>query len=115
MQIWPRNSTPRGPSSRSWAKAAIKRGGRLKGRFTLAGLKQQHDGKDAPSTWRGPPRPASERSGAGNRITGNTGKSVDDERDSEGPIGVKKRSNGRGAKGPCCCATTRPTREAIGG
>src|SRR5215469_4387338 len=78
-------------------------------RFAPAGLKQQHDSKDAPSDWRGPPRPASERSGAGSRITGNTGKSAEDERDSEGFIVARKRSNVRGVKGLCCCTTTRPT------
>jgi hypothetical protein len=40
--------------------------------------------------------------GAGSRITGETGKSVEDEKASEGFIVAKKRSNVRGAKEPCC-------------
>jgi len=38
----------------------------------------------------------------GNRITGNTGKSVDGERDSAGSVVARKRSKVRGAKRPCC-------------
>jgi hypothetical protein len=69
---------------------------------TLAGLKRQHDDKGTPSNWRDPPRPVSEMGGAGSRITGNTGKSVEDERESEGSTVAEKRSNVRGAKRPCC-------------
>jgi hypothetical protein len=36
------------------------------------------------------------------RITGSTGKSADDERVAEGFVVATKRSNVRGAKGPCC-------------
>src|SRR5262245_49385490 len=36
------------------------------------------------------------------RLTGNTGKSADEERVAEGPVGARKRGNARGAKGPCC-------------
>src|SRR5262249_35946889 len=36
------------------------------------------------------------------RITGNTGKSADDERVTDGLVVATKRSNVRGAKGPCC-------------
>ena len=36
------------------------------------------------------------------RITGDTGKAVEDERASEGFEVVLKRGNARGAKGPCC-------------
>ena len=36
------------------------------------------------------------------RITGNTGKSADDERVAEGLVVAVKRGNARGAKGPCC-------------
>jgi hypothetical protein len=36
------------------------------------------------------------------RITGNTGKSADDERVSDGLVVATKRSNVRGAKEPCC-------------
>jgi len=38
--------------------------------------------------------------GARNRITGDTGKAVEDERESEGSIVAVKRSNVRGAKRP---------------
>jgi len=49
-------------------------------------------------------RPSSSRGeicGAGSRITGITGKSMEDERELEGSIGAVRRSNVRGAKGPC--------------
>src|SRR5262249_42588873 len=36
------------------------------------------------------------------RITGNTGKSADDERAAEGLVVATKRGNARGAKEPCC-------------
>ena len=36
------------------------------------------------------------------RITGSTGKSANDERVAEGFAVATKRSNARGAKGPCC-------------
>jgi hypothetical protein len=49
------------------------------------------------------------------RITGATGKSGEDERESEGSVVATKRSNVRGAKGPCCTATLPPTREAGAG
>ena len=78
-------------------------------RTTLAGLKQQHDGKDTPSNWRDPPRPAPEMGGAGSRITGNTGKSVEGERESEGSTVAKKRSNVRGVKRPCCVRGSNKT------
>ena len=54
------------------------------------------------SNWRNPLVPSEKSAEQGNRITGNTGKSVDDERESAGSIVAKKRSNVRGAKGPCC-------------
>ena len=40
--------------------------------------------------------------GAGNRITGKTGKSGNGERVTDGSVVAEKRSNVRGAKGPCC-------------
>ena len=36
------------------------------------------------------------------RITGNTGKAADDERESDGFVVARKRGNARGAKEPCC-------------
>jgi len=50
-------------------------------------------------------KPSSSRreiGGAGSRITGNNGKSVEDERVAEGPAVATKRSNVRRAKRPCC-------------
>jgi hypothetical protein len=38
----------------------------------------------------------------GSHITGDTGKVAEDERELEGSIVARKRSNVRGAKGPCC-------------
>ena len=54
------------------------------------------------SNWRNPPRPVEKWAEQGSRITGDTGKSVDGERDSAGSILAMKRGNARGAKGPCC-------------
>src|SRR3981081_3316875 len=45
--------------------------------------------------------PARNRRSKVGRITGETGKSAKDERESDGPVAVMKRSNVRGAKGPC--------------
>ena len=50
-----------------------------------------------PSNWRNPPRPGEKSAEQGNRITGNTGKSVDGERDSAGSVVARKRSNVCGA------------------
>jgi hypothetical protein len=50
-------------------------------RFTLAGLKRQHDDKDTLSNWRDPPRPDVKATEQGSHITGNTGKVVEDERE----------------------------------
>jgi len=47
-----------------------------------------------------------------NRITGDTGKSVDGERVTERPVVAGKRGNARGAKRPCCGARTPTAREA---
>jgi hypothetical protein len=50
-------------------------------------------------------KPSSSRreiGGAVNRITGEPRKSVEDERVADGLIVARKRSNVRGAKGPCC-------------
>ena len=54
------------------------------------------------SNWGDPPRPVEKLAEQGSRITGDTGKSVDGERDSAGSVVVTKRSNVRGAKRPCC-------------
>jgi hypothetical protein len=70
-------------------------------RFTLAGLKRQHDDKDTLSNWRDPPRPDVKAAEQGSHITGDTGKVVEDERESEGSTVARKRSNFRGAKRPC--------------
>ena len=48
-----------------------------------------------PSNWRNPPRPVEKSAEQGSRITVNTGKSVDGERDSAGSVVERKRSNVR--------------------
>ena len=53
------------------------------------------------SNWRDPPRPNEKLSEQERRITGDTGKSAEDERELEGSKVAMKRSNVRGAKGPC--------------
>jgi hypothetical protein len=42
------------------------------------------------------------------RITGSTGKSIEDERVTDGSAVATKRGNARGAKGPCCLQRLRP-------
>ena len=69
--------------------------------FTSAGWKRQHGDKDMLSNWRSPPRPSEKSLEQGGRITGETGKSAEDERVAAGPVVAMKRSNVRGAKGPC--------------
>jgi hypothetical protein len=66
-------------------------------------------GVEATARWQGhakqleKPSPSRrEIGGAESRITGDTGKSVEDERVSDGLIVAEKRSNFRGAKEPCC-------------
>jgi hypothetical protein len=54
------------------------------------------------SNWRNPPRPVEKSAEQGSRITGDTGKSVDDEREAAGSVVAMKRSNVRGAKRPGC-------------
>ena len=93
---------PRGRAYNGRAKTAWIAADGLKRRFTLAGLKQQHDDQDTPSNWRDPPRPAVKGGGARSHITGDNGKLAEDERELEGSIVARKRSNVRGAKGPCC-------------
>jgi hypothetical protein len=46
--------------------------------------------------------PARNRRSKVDRITGSTGKSIDGERVADGSVVARKRSNVRGAKGPCC-------------
>ena len=69
---------------------------------TSAGWKRQHGGKDMPSNWRNPPRPGAKSPERVDRITGSTGKSIDDERVADGSVRVTMRGNARGAKGPYC-------------
>src|SRR6266568_2140121 len=66
-------------------------------------------GVSATARWQGHAKqlekPSSSRreiGGAENRITGNTGKSMEDERELEGSIVSMKRGNARGERGPCC-------------
>jgi len=66
-------------------------------------------GVTATARWQGcakqlekPSSPRREIGGAGNRITGKTGKSETGERVAEGFAVAEKQSNVCGAKGPCC-------------
>ncbi|MCU1302804.1 MAG: hypothetical protein JWQ87_3088 [Candidatus Sulfotelmatobacter sp.] len=66
-------------------------------------------GVTATARWQGcaeqlekPSSPRREIDGEVNRITGDTGKSGNGERVTEGSAVAEKRSNVRGAKGPCC-------------
>src|ERR1700740_3782008 len=53
------------------------------------------------SNWRSPPRPGAKSPEQVGRITGDAGKSAEDERVAAGSGVARKRSNVRGAKGPC--------------
>jgi hypothetical protein len=82
-------------------------------RRRLTDAAERSGGALATARWQGhikqlekPSSSQGEIHGAENRITGNTGKSVDDERVAEGPVVATKRGNARGAKRPCCCART---------
>ena len=66
------------------------------------GVMRQHDDKDMQSNWRSPPRPVAKSAEQRSRITGDTGKSAEDERVSVGLVVAGKRGNARGAKEPCC-------------
>jgi hypothetical protein len=66
-------------------------------------------GVKATARWQGcakqlekPSSPRREIGGAGNRITGDTGKSATGERVAEGSAVARKSGNADGAKGPCC-------------
>jgi hypothetical protein len=66
-------------------------------------------GVTATARWQGcaeqlekPSSPRGEIGGEENRITGDTGKSGNGERVTEGPVVAEKQSNVCGAKGPCC-------------
>ena len=61
------------------------------------------------SDWRSPTRPDEKSAEQESRITGDTGKSVEDDRVSEGFEVVKKRSNTRGAKEPYCLEQLQQT------
>src|SRR5215510_12290342 len=69
--------------------------------FTSAGWKRQHGDKDMQATGEALLVPARNRRSKVGRITGNTGKSAEDERVAAGSVIAEKRSNVRGAKGPC--------------
>ena len=78
-------------------------------RRTLTEAARHSGGVVATARWQGcaeqleKPSPSRrEIDGAGSRITGDTGKSVEGERDSAGSVVARNRSNVRGAKGPCC-------------
>ena len=63
---------------------------------------RRHGDKDVLSNWRDPSRPIEKSAEQVSLITGITGKAADGERESEGFEVALKRSNARGAKGPCC-------------
>ena len=46
------------------------------------------------------------------RITGDPGKAAEGERAEDGPVVAMRRSNVRGARGPCCYVASPTTREA---
>ena len=62
----------------------------------------QHGDKGMSSNWRNRPRPIEQLVEQVSRITGNPGKSTEDET-AAARLGVAtKRGNARGARGPCC-------------
>src|SRR5882724_1819543 len=68
--------------------------------FASAGWKRQHGDKDK-ATGEALLVPARNRRSRVGRITGETGKSAEDERVAAGSVVAMKRSNVCGAKGPC--------------
>ena len=68
--------------------------------FTSAGWKRQHGDKDMLSNWRSPPRPGAKSSEQG-RPYNRRNRAAEDERVAAGSVVAMKRSNVRGAKGPC--------------
>ena len=56
------------------------------------------------SNWRNPPRPVEKLAEQGSRITGNTGKSVDGERDSAGSVVAVKRVTTVERRDPAVCS-----------
>jgi hypothetical protein len=101
---WPRKGkVPEAEPATVRAKAAWPVASRLTRRVTPAGWlatarRQGHSEQlEKPSSSRGEIR----GSWVG-RITGDPGKSADDERVADGPEVATKRGNARGAKGPCC-------------
>jgi hypothetical protein len=78
-------------------------------RRKLTEAEEHSGGAIATARWQGYveqlEKPSSSRreiGGAGNRITGDTGKSGTGERVAEGSAVAKKSGNADGAKGPCC-------------
>ena len=56
------------------------------------------------SNWRNPPRPVEKSAEQGSHITGNTGKSVDGERDSAGSVVAVKRVTTVERRDPTVCS-----------
>src|SRR5262245_16524479 len=69
---------------------------------TSAGWKRQHGDKDIPSGRRSPLVRVRNRRSKVDRITGSNGKSIEGERVAVRSVVARKRSNVRGARGPCC-------------
>src|ERR1700756_2322003 len=61
------------------------------------------------SNWRNPPRPVEKSGEQGSRITGNTGKSVDGERDSAGSVVARKRVTPVEPRDPAVCSGSNNT------
>ena len=99
--VWPRKDKTRRPSLPFSGEGSMERCMDFCG-ATLRLWKGQHGDKVMLSNWRNPPRPVAKSAEQGSRITGDTGKSVEGERDSAGSVVARKRSNVRGAKRPCC-------------
>ena len=77
-------------------------------RCRLTEAAKHSGGVTATARWQGcakqlekPSSPRREIGGAGNRITGDTGKSATGERVTDGSAVAEKQSNFCGAKGPC--------------
>jgi hypothetical protein len=79
------------------------------------GPTRQHGDRVMPSNWRNPPRPVEKSAEQGNRISGDTGKSVDGERDSAGSVVASTRRCSRLTGGSprdgidICCTCTAHT------
>ena len=88
------------PIDKAIVRMVSESSGRNKSKCDVASKGSEPEAELTPKPLERPSSSRREICGAGSRITGITGKSVEDERESEGSIGAMKQSNVCRAKGP---------------